>query len=185
MSDLKTMSDNQTKGIGANPKGWITLLVVLCFLVAVMLYLFYAYPHQGIGPKQPIYFSHRIHAGVKQINCRFCHPGANHSKSAGIPTVEKCLYCHDYIVRLHPQLVKERWYYKTKTPVPWVRIYYVADHVQFNHQPHIRKQIDCRVCHGYVERMDRLVRVDFKMGFCIGCHEQMNAQLDCWLACHN
>jgi hypothetical protein len=179
------MADGGPKEIGSGSWRWIGSLVLLSILLVVMLYLLYAYPHQGIGPQQPIYFSHRIHSGVKQIDCRFCHPGVDYSQNAGIPTVQKCLYCHNYIVRLHPQLVKERWHYETKTPVPWVRIYYVADHVQFNHQPHIRKQIDCRVCHGYVERMDRLVQVNFKMGFCIGCHQQMNAQLDCWLACHH
>ena len=33
--------------------------------------------------------------------------------------------------------------------------------------------------------MDRLIGQEFKMGFCLNCHRQMNAQLDCWLACHN
>jgi hypothetical protein len=27
--------------------------------------------------------------------------------------------------------------------------------------------------------------VEFEMGFCIGCHRENKAQLDCWLACHN
>jgi hypothetical protein len=27
--------------------------------------------------------------------------------------------------------------------------------------------------------------VKFKMKFCITCHKQLNAQLDCWMACHN
>jgi hypothetical protein len=27
--------------------------------------------------------------------------------------------------------------------------------------------------------------VNFEMGFCIGCHKQKNAQIDCWLACHH
>ena len=33
--------------------------------------------------------------------------------------------------------------------------------------------------------MDRLQQVDFQMGFCIGCHQERNAQMDCWLACHH
>jgi hypothetical protein len=32
--------------------------------------------------------------------------------------------------------------------------------------------------------MDRLKPVNFKMGFCLDCHRQMKAQIDCWLACH-
>jgi hypothetical protein len=27
--------------------------------------------------------------------------------------------------------------------------------------------------------------VNFKMGFCITCHKKKNANIDCWLACHN
>jgi hypothetical protein len=116
------MADGGPKEIGSGSWRWIGSLVLLSILLVVMLYLLYAYPHQGIGPQQPIYFSHRIHSGVKQIDCRFCHPGVDYSQNAGIPTVQKCL------------------------------------------------------C---------LVQVNFKMGFCIGCHQQMNAQLDCWLACHH
>jgi hypothetical protein len=164
--------------------GWILILAVIGLLFLAMLYFLYIFPHQAIGAKQPIYFSHRVHAGVKQIDCRFCHPGVDQGKNAGLPSVEKCFYCHNYIVKNHPELVKERRYLETKTPVPWVQVYWVADHVNFNHYPHIRKNIDCTVCHGQVQRMDRLIKVDFKMGFCIGCHRQMKAQVDCWLACH-
>jgi hypothetical protein len=27
--------------------------------------------------------------------------------------------------------------------------------------------------------------MNFKMGFCITCHEEKKANIDCWLACHN
>jgi hypothetical protein len=33
--------------------------------------------------------------------------------------------------------------------------------------------------------MDRLKGVRFKMEFCIQCHQEKKANLDCWLACHN
>jgi hypothetical protein len=26
--------------------------------------------------------------------------------------------------------------------------------------------------------------LNFQMGFCVGCHRERKAQLDCWLACH-
>ena len=71
------------------------------------------------------------------------------------------------------------------TPVPWVKIFYLPDHVKFNHQPHIRAKIDCAACHGDVKRDDRLTQVDFKMAFCVDCHKQNKAELDCWLSCHH
>ena len=166
-------------------KGGYVWLGILALLFGTMVYFYYFYPERNIGPQQPIYFSHRVHAGVKEIPCRFCHPGVERSPNAGIPPLEKCFYCHQYIIPHHPQLVKERWHLETKTPVPWVRIYYVPDHVKFNHRPHIRAGLDCSNCHGEVQKMDRLMPVDFKMEFCINCHKQMGAQMDCWLACHN
>jgi hypothetical protein len=27
--------------------------------------------------------------------------------------------------------------------------------------------------------------VAFQMGFCIACHREKKANVDCWLACHN
>jgi len=164
---------------------WLMISFAVLILFAAMLYFYYLYPERQIGPGQPIYFSHRVHAGVKEINCRFCHPYGERSHNPGIPEVSKCFFCHQYIIPQHPQIVKERWHLETKTPVPWVRIYYIPDHVKFNHRPHLKMGVDCIECHGDVKKYDRLVPVKFKMQFCIGCHQRLNAQLDCWLACHN
>jgi hypothetical protein len=43
----------------------------------------------------------------------------------------------------------------------------------------------CKACHGQVEAMDRIKGVTFRMGFCVECHQEKKANLDCWLACHN
>ena len=153
-------------------------------LVCGTLYFFYIFPEKGAGIEQPVYFSHRVHAGVKEISCLFCHPFAERSPRAGIPDVEKCFFCHKHIIPLHPEIQKELWYLDNGVPVPWARAYYIPDHVHFNHEPHVRRGIDCRVCHGDVAKWDRLPRVDFKMGFCVGCHRALGAELDCWLACH-
>ena len=45
-------------------------LIVCSVLTAGTLYLYYGYPQAGLGPRQPIYFSHRVHAGVKNIDWR-------------------------------------------------------------------------------------------------------------------
>lgn len=164
---------------------WVLALLVVAILFGAMLYFYFVYPEERLGPQQPIYFSHRIHAGVKEISCRFCHPYVDRSQNAGIPAVALCFFCHTYIIPGHPQIMKERWHLDTKTPVPWVRVFYIPDYVKFNHQPHIRTGIDCAACHGEVKRYDRLMKVDFKMAFCVNCHKQKNAPLDCWLACHH
>ncbi len=167
-------------------KKWYGWSGVAVLLIGVMLFLYYVYPTQDIGPQQPIFFSHRVHAGVKEINCRFCHPYVDRGRHAGLPTMEKCFFCHKYIITEHPQLVKEKQHLESKSPVPWVRIYYTPDFVKFKHQPHIVwGKIDCTVCHGPVSTMDRLRPIDFQMKFCIGCHKKMNAQTDCYLTCHH
>lgn len=164
--------------------------------LAIMLYFAYMYPREQIGPVQPIYFSHRIHAGVKQINCRFCHPYVERSRNAGLPSVQKCFYCHNWVIPNHPQIQVEKQHLETNTPVPWKRIFYLPDFVFFRHQPHVLwRGLDCSNCHGDVKSQDRLQRVDFQMGFCLNCHRKMSrpgdlkkrplpAYLDCWLACH-
>jgi hypothetical protein len=138
-----------------------------------------------MGPEQPIAFSHRVHSGHKEIQCQFCHPYVGRSRHPGIPSVEKCLFCHRYIIANHPEIKKEHWYYNTKTPTPWRKVNYLAEHVIFNHKRHIKKQILCAECHGEVETMDRIKGVNFKMVFCIECHLEKKANVDCWLACHN
>jgi len=159
------------------------LLAVLS--TALFLYYFYIQPAAGIGPAQPIPFSHRVHAGVKNIQCRFCHPYVDYSNFPGIPPVEKCLYCHNYIIAFHPQILKEHEYFNTRTPTPWKKVNYIPEHVLFNHQRHIRKDIACENCHGRVEARDRLPGRQYKMKFCIDCHRQRNANMDCWLSCHS
>ena len=45
-------------------------------------------------PEQPIYYSHTVHAGTNQINCLYCHSGAQDSKFSNIPSVNVCMNCH-------------------------------------------------------------------------------------------
>jgi hypothetical protein len=153
-------------------------------LAMAFLYFFYDTPGMDIGPEQPISFSHRIHAGVKSIQCQFCHPYVARSTYPGIPPVEKCLYCHKYIITKHPEILKEHHYFDTNTPTPWRKVNYIPEHVLFNHQRHIRKEILCQQCHGPVETMDRIKGKRFYMDFCITCHREKKANLNCWLACH-
>ncbi len=45
-------------------------------------------------PEQPIYYSHKVHAGTNQISCLYCHGGAQDSKHSNIPSVNVCMNCH-------------------------------------------------------------------------------------------
>lgn len=48
-------------------------------------------------PKQPIFYSHKVHAGINQINCQYCHNGVEKSRHATIPSTNVCMNCHKQI----------------------------------------------------------------------------------------
>jgi cytochrome c551/c552 len=52
---------------------------------------------QNYQPEQPIFYSHKVHAGVNQINCLYCHAGAEKSRQAMIPSANVCMNCHKQI----------------------------------------------------------------------------------------
>lgn len=164
------------------PMMWICVSVLL---VLGFLFFFYASPATRVGAQQPIPFSHRLHAGHKAIECRFCHSYVDRSLNPGLPPVEKCLFCHNYIIANHPEIQKEHNYFNTDTPTPWVKVFLLPEHVLFNHQRHIKREIACESCHGDVRDKDRLKGERFKMGFCLQCHREKKVNLGCWLACHS
>jgi len=136
------------------------------------------------SPLQPIAFSHKVHAGDNGIHCLFCHRHAPNSPVAGIPAVADCRACHRFIAPDRPEIVKLLGYWEKKEQIPWVRVYGVPDHVYFPHMMHIRASIACKVCHGEVATMERITRsVNLKMGWCLDCHRQHKASIDCW-TCH-
>lgn len=136
------------------------------------------------GPAQPIPFSHRVHADTKQINCFFCHPYAQVSSNAGIPSVEKCLLCHSRIASQFAPIHKIEEYDLRDQGIPWVRVNKLPDFVRFSHQCHIAGGHDCSDCHGNVKAMDRVRPVyTFDMNFCVTCHRQNRASVNCY-TCH-
>ncbi len=52
---------------------------------------------QNYMPEQPIFYSHKVHAGINQVNCLYCHAGAEKSKHAMIPSTNVCMNCHKQI----------------------------------------------------------------------------------------
>jgi hypothetical protein len=169
----------------AQNRGPVGMALLCVAAVVAFIFLFYRTPGTEIGVAQPIPFSHRVHVGVKSIQCEYCHPYVAQSLEPGLPPVEKCLHCHKYIIAKHPEILKEHHYYDTRTPTPWKKANVLAEHVVFNHQRHIRKELACSECHGPVETMDRIRGKYFYMQFCIECHREKKANIDCWLSCHN
>jgi hypothetical protein len=79
----------------------VVLLVALVFSLMILIPKFsnYALPgnQRGYEPAQPIAFSHRLHAGDLQVQCLYCHSGAEKSRHAGIPSTNVCMNCHRFV----------------------------------------------------------------------------------------
>jgi hypothetical protein len=131
---------------------------------------------KNYAPDQPIKFSHKVHAGDNQIDCKYCHHTAEFGKSAGIPAMGLCMNCH-VLVREGTnsgkfEIAKVVEANETQKPVEWIRLHNLPDHVFFSHAQHVSiAKVDCKKCHGQVQEMDVMRQTsDLSMGWCINCH---------------
>jgi len=164
------------------PAALLALLLWMTLLGAAAVF-FLPWP-AAIGPEQPVAFSHRVHAGVKQISCVFCHPGVIDRPHATVPPVATCMLCHQKVIPEHPEIVKVRRAFESDRPIAWVKANAVPAFVYFTHERHVRQGVDCGRCHGNVTAMDRLApAAELNMGLCIQCHRDNRASVDCYM-CH-
>jgi mono/diheme cytochrome c family protein len=210
-SNLKKMSDD-VEGIGRpepvpfyRNKVYIAM-VSLVFFVIAGYFLSKAAINFGrqknYEPVQPIYYSHKVHAGINQINCLYCHGNAWESRHAAIPSVNVCMNCHKAInsyekgPKLYDEDGKEingtaeiqklytyagfdpknanAWDASMAKPISWIKIHNLPDHVYFNHSQHVRAgKVQCQTCHGEITAMDEVKQFsELSMGWCINCHRQ-------------
>ena len=159
-------------------------IFIVVFIVAALAFkavingLFSIGVQQGYAPKQPIAFSHKIHAGQFEIDCKYCHTGVMKGKNANIPSPNICMNCHNQIKQGtntgEGEIAKIVKAYETNTPIEWVRIHNLPDLAYFNHAQHVNVGgVECQTCHGPIETMD-VVRQHslLTMGWCIDCHRK-------------
>ncbi len=129
---------------------------------------------QGYAPKQPIAFSHKLHAGQYKIDCNYCHTGVNRGKSATIPSANICMNCHGEIKRESPEIQKIYTAIEENKPIEWVRVHNLPDLAYFNHAQHVNVgNVQCVQCHGDIDKMEVVEqRSSLTMGWCIDCHRK-------------
>jgi len=190
-------------------KNQFLVLVTAIFLLLSGAYLVYGFlmqvgVDQDYAPIQPIHYSHRIHAGDNEIDCKYCHSAARVSKNAGIPSLNVCMNCHknisevaestatpEYSKAFYDEQIQKLYTavgwdkttqsYTGKTqPVKWVRIHNLPDFVYFNHSQHVTVAgIECQTCHGPVEEYE--IQKQFApltMGWCIDCHRKTDVKME-------
>jgi len=153
-------------------------------------------------PTQPIYYSHKVHVGINQISCLYCHGNAWESKHAAIPSLNVCMNCHKSISTYEkgPKLYDEDgkeingtaeiqklydyagftagqsqpWDPAKAKPIEWIKIHNLPDHVYFNHAQHVNAgKVQCQTCHGPIQEMDKVFQFsELSMGWCINCHRE-------------
>lgn len=91
-----------------------TRVLALACLVALALLAWslwnWRVPGNDIGyqPQQPIAYSHKVHAGDLQIQCLYCHFGAEHGRYSGVPAARTCMNCHELVTTSYQVLQEEQ-----------------------------------------------------------------------------
>jgi hypothetical protein len=135
--------------------------------------------------RQPVEFTHKKHLALG-LDCLDCHSGADIRASASIPSVAKCMLCHQKMATDKPEVKKVIAYAAQNHEIPWERVYGFSREamVRFRHAPHYKAGIACGTCHGDMTQATVAERkVSHTMGTCLNCHRQNNAPEDC-AACH-
>lgn len=209
-SNLKKLSDDKDGIPSGEPipfyrnKSYIALITIILFVIGGYYIATGAIGlgrHKNYQPEQPIYYSHKVHAGTNQINCLYCHGSAFEGKHANIPSVNVCMNCHMTVTEYganSEKLYREdgteidgtaeiqkiykaagydpktKKYSGTGDTLQWVRIHNLPDHVYFNHSQHTKVGgVQCQTCHGDITNMHEVYQAsDLSMGWCVNCHRE-------------
>ncbi len=152
---------------------------------------------QGYAPEQPIKYSHKLHAGELQIDCKYCHSTAEKSKQASVPSLNTCMNCHKavqlrdkYNGEVSPEIKKlyaamdydaeTAKYGDNPKPIRWIRIHNLPDHAFFNHSMHVKGAgLACQQCHGPIQEMEVVQQYStLQMGWCINCHRERQIDVE-------
>jgi hypothetical protein len=156
------------------------LLVIAPVYLLACLYYFGSPQTTDVGyqPRQPVAYSHKLHAGELGIDCRYCHNSVEVAATAAIPSTSTCLNCHKNIAAGSPKLLPVNQSAGTEKPIPWVRVHDLPDYVYFDHSAHVLRGVSCVSCHGRVDTMEEVRQVEtLSMGWCLDCHRAPEARL--------
>jgi hypothetical protein len=102
----------------------------------------------GYSPRQPVPYSHRLHAGQLGLDCRYCHANVERAPMAMVPPTETCMNCHQLVKTDSKLLEPIRNSWETHEPMQWIRVHKLPDYVYFDHSVHVTAGVGCAECHG-------------------------------------
>jgi len=137
-----------------------------------------SYTDVGYRPKQPVPYSHKLHAGDLGIDCRYCHTGVETQAHANVPPTATCMNCHKLVKPDSDKLALVRTSYETGRPIEWVRVHQLPEYAYFNHSAHINAGVGCISCHGNIAKMDEVTLAEpLSMSWCLDCHRNPTPNL--------
>jgi menaquinone reductase, multiheme cytochrome c subunit len=132
----------------------------------------------GYQPKQPVPYSHKLHAGNLGMDCLYCHNTVDKSSYAAVPATQTCMNCHSKVKAQDMVLAPVRESWEQDKPIPWIKIHRLPDYVYFNHSAHVNSGVSCVSCHGRVDQMVEVKQVEtLAMSWCLDCHRNPAARL--------
>ena len=146
----------------------------------------------GTSAEEVLQFNHSKHVAA-DVPCVFCHPGVRGGPVAGIPSLAKCVGCHQNVQvtsaagQSQVNVLLDHW--DRGLPLRWPKVNDQPDFVHFSHRPHIAAGVYCEACHGDVGQMT-MARPAYRinMGFCLDCHTRQGpekqARLTSCATCH-
>lgn len=159
----------------------IVIIAPLAFvgLVAGVWYFFSPqFTDVGYSPKQPVPFSHALHAGEMGMDCRYCHNTVEEAAHAAVPPTATCMNCHAHVRTESTRLEPVRQSYATGEPIRWVKVHLLPDYAYFPHNAHIAAGVGCSSCHGRIDNMERVTQTEtLSMGWCLDCHRNPEPHL--------
>lgn len=155
-------------------------LLVVALIVPGLIWYFFSPEFTDVGyqPEQPVPYSHQLHAGELEIDCRYCHAQVEVAAVASLPPTQVCMNCHQLVKRDSPQLAAIRDSVSQQRPVEWVRIHKVPEYAYFDHGVHVRAGVGCSSCHGDIAQMEVVAQAEpLSMGWCLECHRDPSDHL--------
>lgn len=151
-------------------------------------------PQRPGGPVYPVQeirvrMDHALHlqAGMQ---CKQCHTRIEQSRLSSqndLPTGEACDGCHG---DQHPRMAKGETPHcaDCHTHVDGQRVtattIFPKPNLEFSHQAHLARQIDCATCHGDMTKVGRATQAQLpKEAVCLTCHDGQQASDRC-STCH-
>ena len=170
---VSTLTVNFPKWTNSIPTVLAAIAAVAGAVVVCVVWYWFSPYHIEVGysPKQPILYSHKLHAGVMGMDCRYCHQGVEKGPHATVPTTETCMNCHKTVHADKPEIKKLAKAHAEGQPVEWVKVHMLPDYAYFDHSVHVKAGVGCASCHGRIDQQEEVRQVEpLSMGWCLECH---------------